>query len=62
MKSTDRANVHARSWCMIHKLSINGRGKRVSADVVPRKEPASAFKAHVPHHPTCIVTPCTGIG
>ena len=25
MKSKDRGDLHARSWCIVHKLSINGR-------------------------------------
>lgn len=62
MKSTDRENLHARSRCIKHKMSVNGREKRVSRGVVTGKEPASVFKVHVPQPPTCIVTPCTGIG
>ena len=51
MKSKDRGNVHARSCCIIHELSINGGKKRVSAGVFTGKEPASVFKVHVSHQP-----------
>ena len=60
MESMDRGNLDARSWCIIRKLSING--KSVSSGVViGGRESASIFKVHGPHTRSCIVILCTGI-
>ena len=62
MESTDRGNLDVRSWCIIGKLSING--KRASTGLVfsDGKESASVLKVHGPPNLSCIETLSTSIG